>query len=96
MQDIDGPLPKHLIPFWAQECWTWHTVEWWHRLWNRTGLVDVELVEKMPDCWKLWLEWKKARVAAGDDSPSLQSDIQVLEADQGRYMGFIRMIARRK
>ena len=94
MQDIDGPLPKHLIPFWAQECWTWHTVEWWHRLWSRTGLVDVEWVEKMPGAWKLWLEWKKARATAGDDSPSLQSDIQVLEADQGRYMGFIRMIAR--
>ena len=58
--------------------------------------MEVELAEKMPDCWKLWLDWKKARVAAGDDSPSLQSDIQVLEADQGRYMGFIRMIARRK
>jgi len=96
MQDVDGPLPEHLIPFWAQECWTWHTVEWWHRLWNRTGLVDVELVEKMTGSWKLWLEWKKARVAAGDGSPSLQADIRVLEADQGRYMGFIRMIARSK
>lgn len=95
MQDVDGPLPQHLIPFWAQECWTWHTVEWWQRLWSRTGLVEVELVERMPDCWKFWLDWKKARVAAGDDSSSLLSDIQVLEADRGRYMGFIRMIARR-
>jgi cyclopropane fatty-acyl-phospholipid synthase-like methyltransferase len=96
MQALDEPLPEHMIPFWAQECWTWHTVEWWQRLWSRTGLVDVDLVEKMPNSWQFWLDWKKARVAAGDDSSSLKSDIQVLEADQGRYMGFIRMIARRK
>jgi hypothetical protein len=44
----------------------------------------------------LWLQWKKARKAAGDASPGLDSDIQVLEADQGRYMGFIRMVAQRK
>jgi hypothetical protein len=36
------------------------------------------------------------RLIAGDDSPELESDIKVLEADGGRYMGFIRMIARRK
>ena len=96
MQEVNGPVPEHLIPFWAQECWTWHTVEWWRRLWDRTGLVDVEFVDKLPDCWKFWLEWKKARAVAGDDSKSLKSDIRVLEADRGRYMGFIRMIARRK
>jgi hypothetical protein len=44
----------------------------------------------------LWLQWKKARKAAGDASPGLDSGIQVLEADQGRYMGFIRMVAQRK
>ena len=96
MRDVDGPLPEHLVPFWAQECWTWHTADWWKRLWSRTGLVDVELVQALPDGWKLWLDWKRARLAAGGDSPALRSDIRVLEADGGRYMGFIRMIARRR
>lgn len=96
MQEVHGALPEHLLPFWAQECWTWHTVEWWQRLWDRTGLVQVEVVEPLPDGWKLWLDWKKARLAAGADSPALLSDIQVLEADRGRYMGFIRMVARRR
>ena len=58
--------------------------------------MDVECVDALPEGWMLWLQWKKARKAAGDASPDLDSDIQVLEADQGRYMGFIRMVAKRR
>jgi hypothetical protein len=96
MQEISSSLPEHLLPFWAQECWTWHTVEWWQRLWSRTGLVEVQLADCLADGWKLWLQWKKARRAAGDNSRGVESDIQVLEADAGQYMGFIRMVAERK
>ncbi len=95
MQEVDGPLPEHLIPFWAQECWTWHTVQWWRRLWERTGLVTVETADTFPEGAQAWLQWKKARWANGDHSESLKSDIQVLEADGGRYMGWVRMVARR-
>jgi SAM-dependent methyltransferase len=93
MRELDGKLPKHILPFWTQECWTWYTIDWWRWLWERTGLVDLVCVEALPEGWSLWLQWKKARKATGDQSPGLDSDIQVLEADYGRYMGFIRMIA---
>jgi len=93
IQELRGPLPEHLKPFWAQECWTWHTVEWWRQLWSRTELVRVLRADSLPDGWRLWHQWKKAHQAAGDDSPGLASDIQVLEADGGQHMGFHRMIA---
>jgi cyclopropane fatty-acyl-phospholipid synthase-like methyltransferase len=92
MQDVDGDLPAHLIPFWAQECWTWHTAAWWQRLWSRTGLVSVEVADTMPDGAKLWLQWKRARWSAGEHTDSLKSDIDVLEADAGRHMGWVRMV----
>jgi SAM-dependent methyltransferase len=95
MQELDGTLPEHLLPFWAQECWTWHTFEWWQWLWERTGLVKVLHAGQLPEGWRLWLTWKEARRLAGDESPSVESDIRVLEADRGRYMGFIRMVAER-
>ena len=95
MQEVGDTLPKHLLPFWAQECWTWHTVGWWRRLWERTGLVRVEVADAMPDGCMLWRDWKQARRAAGDERPSVQTDIQVLEEDRGRYMGFVRVVARR-
>lgn len=96
MQEPDGPLPEHLIPFWAQECWTWHTPKWWERHWDRTGLVLIELAEAMPNGYSVWLQWERARIAAGDDSESLKTDIKVLETDGGKFMGFTRIIARRK
>jgi SAM-dependent methyltransferase len=95
MQEINGALPEHLLPFWAQECWTWHTLEWWQWLWRRTELVNMRRADCLPDGWKLWLQWKQARLAAGDTSPGLESDIRVLEADRGKYMGFIRLVAER-
>ena len=93
MQELNGQLPEHLLPFWAQECWTWHTTDWWRWLWERTGLVNEISAEPLPEGWKLWLQWKKARLRVEGENPSLLSDIQVLEADRGRYMGFIRMAA---
>lgn len=96
MHEISDHLPEHILPFWAQECWTWHTLEWWRWHWDRTGLLDEIDADVLPDGWKLWLQWKKARAGVEGETPSLISDIQVLEADQGRYMGFIRMVASRK
>jgi SAM-dependent methyltransferase len=96
MQEINGSLPEHLLPFWARECWTWHTLAWWQWLWSRTGLLNIRRADCLPDGWKLWLQLKRPRRATGDDSPGLESDIQVLEADRGQYMGFIRLVAERK
>lgn len=92
MRELNGPLPDHLLPFWGQECWTWHTPAWWKNLWARTGLVAVEVTDTLPDGGGIWLQWKKARLAAGDERESVKTDIHVLEEDGGEYMGFIRMI----
>lgn len=98
MQDIRGKLPEHLRPFWAQECWSWHTIDWWRWLWQRTGLVSIETADSLDDGWRLWASWERAVHAtqnpeASQDDPG--PDAAVLLADQGRYMGFHRMIARR-
>ena len=99
MRDFDGPVPEHLTRrqksggvFWSEDCWSWHTADWWRHLWERTGLVDVELTETMTDGCRMYLQWKKALNAAG--KPCL-SDIEVLEDDGGKYIGFVRMVARR-
>ena len=96
MHELNGRLPEHILPFWAQECWTWHTAEWWRWHWERTRLVNDVSADVLPDGWKLWLQWKIARAKVKGETSSLMSDIQVLEADQGRYLGFIRMVASRK
>ena len=94
MRDFDGTLPNHLMPFWAQECWTWHTIEWWEQHWARTGLVEITTADILEQGCDIWLQFNKARQVAGNDSAELQTDIEVMEADQGDFMGWGRVIAR--
>ncbi len=95
MREFDGEVPEYLNGFWdPAECFSFHTVEWWRRHWEQTQLVDIELADNLPDGWKSWLSFEEAKIAAGtnrwdDEAPALR-------ADQGRYLGFVRMVARRK
>jgi len=101
MRDFEEEVPEHLTRkqksggvFWAEECWSIHTMQWWRDFWDRSSLVDVELADTLPDGWKLWLRFERAIDAAGANR--FPSDVEVLEADGGRYLGFVRMVARRK
>jgi cyclopropane fatty-acyl-phospholipid synthase-like methyltransferase len=95
VREPDGDLPDHLRPFWDQDCWTWHDAAWWERHWSRTGLVEVEVADTMPRGHEAWLQWYRAREAAGHGSSTTGSDIEVLAEDGGRYMGILRVVARR-
>ena len=95
MRELNGPLPDHLLPFWAQECWTWHTIDWWRQHWERTGLVEISTADTLEDGCGIWLQFNKARQVAGNDSGDLKSDIEVMEADRGEYIGWGRVIAQK-
>lgn len=101
MQDFDEAVPEHLTRrqqsggvFWGEGCWSFHTSEWWRHLWARTSVVDVEIAENMPDGWRFWLQWEKSTNAV--KANRFPSDVEALQADQGKYVALIRMIARRK
>ncbi len=102
MRDFEGDVPSHLTKtqrsgaaFWDPTvCFSFHTVEWWRQLWDRTGLVEVGVADSMPDGWRVWLQHEKAVEAAG--AGRFPSDAEAIEADGGQYIGFVRMVARRK
>jgi SAM-dependent methyltransferase len=89
VREFDGPVPAHLRSFWTQDCWGLHSAAWWRQHWERTGLVEVELADTMPDGVGVWLDWYRAA------HPHAAGHIETLEADRGEYLGYIRMIARR-
>ena len=88
--EIVGEIPEHLRQWWTPELNTLHSAAWWSRHWNRSGVVDVELSDTMPDGWRLWVDWQKAI------APDNHVEIAALEADQGRYHGYVRTVARRR
>jgi cyclopropane fatty-acyl-phospholipid synthase-like methyltransferase len=89
-REIEGDLPDHLRGWWTHDLWCLHSAQWWSRHWSKTGIVEVEVAETMPDGWKLWRDW--LLLVAPDNT----TEIAAIEADAGRYLGYAKTIARRK
>jgi SAM-dependent methyltransferase len=90
MQEIGGGVPEHLRPMWGQDFWSIHSAGWWRRHWERTGILEIDVADNMPDGWQRWLEWQYAV------APDNAAEIQALEADAGRNFGYIRVVGRRQ
>jgi hypothetical protein len=56
--------------------------------------MDVGAAGLAPDRGRLWLQWEEALEAAEPESGG--SDAGVLRTDAGRYLGFVRMVGRRR
>jgi SAM-dependent methyltransferase len=90
VREVEGALPDHLQEWWTQDFWACHSAAWWRRHWERTGIVDIELADTMPDGWKFWLDWQKAV------APDNATEIKAVEIDAGRYLGYVRLVGRRR
>lgn len=90
MQEINGPIPDHLREWWTPNLWSLHTADWWRRHWERTGLMNIEVADTLPDGWRLWRDWHLAI------APDNRVEIEALEKDEGRYLGYVRVVGRRQ
>jgi SAM-dependent methyltransferase len=90
VREIEGPLPDHLRSWWTPDLWCLHSAAWWRRHWERTGILDITVADTMSDGWRLWLDWHKVI------APDNVAEIQALEADRGSYIGYVRVVGRRR
>jgi cyclopropane fatty-acyl-phospholipid synthase-like methyltransferase len=90
VREIDEAIPEHLRGFWTQDLWCLHSASWWQRHWERTGIVSVERADTLADGWQLWRDWQRAV------APDNHSELETLETDRGRYLGYVRVTARRR
>jgi cyclopropane fatty-acyl-phospholipid synthase-like methyltransferase len=90
----DDGAPAHLLPHWDPQWYSFHSPAWWARLWSRSGVVDVEVADTMPDGHQVWLHWERTAKASGLWGRG--GDIELLEADRGERFTFTRVVARRR
>lgn len=91
VQEWQGEPPEHLRQWWMSDCaWCLHSAQWWRRHWQRTGIVDVETADVLDDGWKFWAYWHRL------NWPDNVLEIAAIERDAGRYLGYNRMVARRR
>ncbi len=92
--EFNAGLPAHLSSLWPADWWSFHSPDWWRSHWEKTGLVNVEVADFIPDGWKYWLKWMEVCRDAGFRSS--EEDIAILRADAGQTLGFTRMVAHKK
>jgi SAM-dependent methyltransferase len=83
-------VPEHLREWWTADLWSLHSASWWRSHWERSGIVDIDTADTMPDGWRFWLEWQNAV------APTNAPEITALETDSGRYLGYSRVVAHRR
>lgn len=91
MRELDGEVPAHLREWWAQDQpWSFHSPAWWRRHWGRTGILDVETADTLPDGWRFWVDWLKLI------APDNVTEIEAVEADAGSHLGYVRVVGSRR
>lgn len=93
-KEFDDELPEKLKPYWDNEWYSFHSPQWWSRLWKRSGVVDVEVADTMVKGWETWMKWETTAKASG--LWQRNGDIDLLKADGGEHFTFTRVVARRK
>lgn len=102
VHEFEGEPPAHLAATWARE-WefrSFHSAEWWRGHWARSGLVEVEAADLVPEGWRLWADSDEASLELGfmpeqflETAPGW---IETVRTDAGRNLGFARIVARRR
>jgi SAM-dependent methyltransferase len=90
MQEIDGAIPDHLQAWWEPSMCCLHSAEWWRRHWERSGVLVVDRADVMDEGWKFWLQWQRAIC------PDNRTEIESVEIDRGRYLGYVRAVGHRR
>jgi len=101
MQELPGgDVPAHLRKpqsngnaFWEEECSCFETAAWWRALWLQCSRVQLSHADTLEDGWKLWRDFE--RVVEESGRALFPSCAEALDEDAGRYLGFVRLVARR-
>lgn len=91
----EGPLPEYL----PGSEWYWiNSVAWWERHWARYPELELELSEALPGGHELWVRWLEFLTGTGRANRQAEDEQELaqLREDGGRYLGFVRQVARRR
>jgi cyclopropane fatty-acyl-phospholipid synthase-like methyltransferase len=94
-EEIDSP-PDYFTTIWKQNFEPLHSPEWWRRHWERSGVLDIKVVDMVPEGWEDWVAWKELLRSQGLNPKFAAADLQTLQADGGRLLGLVRAVARKQ
>lgn len=63
VQEIEGSPPNHLRDWWTHDPGACTRQLGGGDIWERTGIMDINVADTMPDGWQVWLDWQRAVAA---------------------------------
>jgi cyclopropane fatty-acyl-phospholipid synthase-like methyltransferase len=91
-EELDDFALQDAMPGWIKDIISFHSVEWWRQHWEKTGLVNVLVADWVPNSWQLWTYWCKYCYERTSRS-NLLEQLAMLRSDQGKNLGFVRLVA---
>jgi cyclopropane fatty-acyl-phospholipid synthase-like methyltransferase len=90
--EFGGVAPAAMQPHWSpdDDTSTWHSCEWWRNVWESSPNVHIQSVEQMTCFSEAWNDWLQC------DNDYARGDIEMLKADDGKYLNFVSIIATKK
>ncbi len=88
-----GHIPEHIKKLVGWEALAWHTADWWRFQWEITELVDIVAARLQETGWQDWLTWSQA---VSEHRGERDSALDMLEADNGEYLTFAVLAARKR
>jgi cyclopropane fatty-acyl-phospholipid synthase-like methyltransferase len=89
--DRADQLAPELRAAWQADWWSVHTIDWWRRLWEKSGLVEVRVAELLPESELI----KQDYIDGFRDDPSEADFIALMNAEDGQFCGSFRLVAQR-
>jgi len=90
-KEFDSGYPETLRELWEGEMFTFHSKDWWRRLWGKTGIAEITAcydIDDPKDMWRPWAVWSKENMNFNDE--------ELLAADVHNDIALIAMAARKK
>lgn len=91
-------IPEHLKPYWTWDFAAFHSAQWWRRLWERTGKIEIEAADVDPDGWRHWVMWDDLCAIASENEwirEMSAKDAAMVREDAGRTFTFSRLAGRK-
>lgn len=92
-REIDSAedLAPKARPGWHADWWMVHSIDWWRRLWQKTGLVNVHRAELLPESELI----KQSYLATCRDDPDSADFVAIMEAENSQLVGTFRLVGQR-
>ena len=90
-KEFEAGYPETLKKFWDEEMFTFHSKQWWRRLWEKLRIVEITACYEIDDpkaIWLPWAKWSKQHMGFNDE--------EFLAADTDGDLALIAMAARKR